>query len=331
MILEKLYKALWNCIDKSCESRANKTKDIKFPKLEKESNIQYFVDKQNNRFDLFYPKNNSQKKLPTIINIHGGGYVGGSKEYCELYCKMLANNGYTVLNMEYTRCDGKNNNFYKQINDVFQLFHFIEKNENFSKHIDFNNIFLAGDSAGAHIAGIVSNIQTNDLLKQDFSLCGGPKIKGLIFVSPMLGAYKFCNFPIRRNFENVVYGKNGRKEPLKEVCHNLDIMSPNFPPCIVFSASNDFIKLHAKMFCKQAKELNLSVQNYTLFSGKHLTHDCVVDYPRDNENRYCINLIDNFVKDAVENKFVSGVKNESIKFKEDVSENINQEEMEQSM
>lgn len=64
-------------------------------------NIQYGKDEFDNVFDVYYPENCQDKKLPTILHIHGGGYVAGSKEQRERYCMLLAKKGYCVINMEY--------------------------------------------------------------------------------------------------------------------------------------------------------------------------------------------------------------------------------------
>lgn len=43
-------------------------------------NIQYGKDEFDNVFDVYYPENCQDKKLPTILHIHGGGYVAGSRD-----------------------------------------------------------------------------------------------------------------------------------------------------------------------------------------------------------------------------------------------------------
>lgn len=88
-------------------------------------NIQYGKDEFDNIFDVYYPENCQDKKLPTILHIHGGGYVAGSKEQRERYCMLLAKKGYCVINMEYS--NAKKIGFPGPVKDAYELFNYIAK------------------------------------------------------------------------------------------------------------------------------------------------------------------------------------------------------------
>ena len=47
--------------------------------IERKVNISYGKHGKWNLLDVYYPKD-TNKPLPTIVNIHGGGYVYGTKE-----------------------------------------------------------------------------------------------------------------------------------------------------------------------------------------------------------------------------------------------------------
>lgn len=303
-MIKSIYKKIFKLADKNIVKKCLKT-NYKISKFVTDKvDFVYGKDIKRNRFDLYYPKNNNQK-LPTILNVHGGGYVAGSKENEIEYCCKLAELGFCVINMEYTLSEQEG--FPKPVYEVFDLFNYIENDKEISSHIDYDKFFLAGDSAGGHIVSSVANIQCNDEIKKRFGVEGGPEIKGLILNSPVFGAFRFGNLPfIKRDFEKIVFGKYVGSE-LQNYCHNLDILTDKFPPVIIFSASNDFIKIHANMFCKKAKELGLNVQSYTFVTGKHLGHDFVIYNLSDKEGIFALEKIKTFVNDVIDGNLKQGV------------------------
>ena len=303
-MIKSIYKKIFKLADKSIVKKCLKINYKMSEFVTSKVDLVYGKDSKRNRFDLYYPKNNNYK-LPTILNVHGGGYVAGSKENEIEYCCKLAELGFCVINMEYTLSEQEG--FPKPVFEVFDLFNYIEKNEEISSHIDYDNFFLAGDSAGGHIVSSVANIQCNEKIKEHFKVVGGPEIKGVILNSPVFGAFRFGNLPfIKKDFEKIVFGEYAGSE-LQNYCHNLDILTDKFPPVIIFSASNDFIKIHANMFCKKAKELGLNVRSYTFLTGKHLGHDFIIYNLREKEGKFALEQIKNFVYDVVDEKLKQGV------------------------
>lgn len=58
--------------------------------------------------DVFYPSEveRSGKQLPTIVWVHSGGWLAGSKEEVANYLRILAGKGYTVVGVEYSLAPG---------------------------------------------------------------------------------------------------------------------------------------------------------------------------------------------------------------------------------
>ena len=270
-------------------------------------NAQYGDDAKNNTFDLHFPKG-CNHKLPTVVFVHGGGYVAGQKQDLNRYVRVIAEAGYCVVNMEYTKVDGVELKYFPTpVFEVFDLFKVLEKDPKFANHIDFNNIFLAGDSAGAHIVSLVANIQTNPMLKQDFNLFGGPKVKGLILTCPVFGEYGFMG----KEFKELLYGK---KNPLEKLCNNHHLFTDKFPPSILTSTPNDFVAMpQVKSFIKMAKKNNLSVRHCEVQSGYKLFHDSMMRYA--DKYPILLNEVCNFIEDTINDKLVDGVHKKVIKEK----------------
>ena len=317
MSFKNIYHGIWKFAYKF-----NKRSILSIDEVFTQNNIQYGADEKNNVFDIHYPTDMASKKLPTIFIVHGGGYVAGKKDNLDSYAKTLASKGFCVVNMEYTKCDGPEKKYFlNQIAEVYDLFDYISEDEKIKSHIDFDNIFMSGDSAGAHIISMVTNIQTNPALKDIFNLSGGPQIKGCILISPMFGPYKI-GIPVKRQYENIVFGDIN--ETTKEKCYPFDVLSRHFPPSIMLTFKNDFlVKKHQKEFLKKARKLNLSVEHCEVLKGYKIFHDVITKYPDCYPN--CIEKISEFVNERVKGNTKTGV-NKCIIKEDDLIPNFGDEQ-----
>ena len=302
MKLENLYCKVWGSIHEKLYRDLDK-KNYKTPNsLIEELNIRYSDDAPENIFNMYYPRVKSDEPLPTIVHVHGGAYVSGKLELTDEYCRLLAEQGYCVINMEFV--NSQKEGFPRPVYDVFRLFKFLETNE-INKHIDFDNFFMSGDSAGGHVASLVANIQTNEELKINYNLTGGPKIKGCILSSAMMGVYRFRGLWPKQVLEDIVFKENSKTE-IVDMSHNLNNLTNKFPPTIMISACNDFIKTHSNIFTKIAPEYNLYAEHWTMTSGKHLKHDVNIIEPYDYECLVANSKINSFIKNIVNNNIQQG-------------------------
>lgn len=89
-------------------------------------NIPYINDKTaEHMLDVYFPEN-SNERLPVIIDIHGGGWMSGSKEINKNFCTNIAVKGFCVFSINY-RLAGKHK-FNEQIEDIFEAFDWIAQN-----------------------------------------------------------------------------------------------------------------------------------------------------------------------------------------------------------
>src|SRR5690606_17409491 len=95
--------------------------------------------------------------LPTVVWVHGGGWVAGDKSEVANYLRILAGHGYTVVGVNYPIAPRAT---YptptRRVNDALR--HLVSHARRL--HVDPTRIVLAGDSAGAHIAAQVAAITT---------------------------------------------------------------------------------------------------------------------------------------------------------------------------
>ncbi len=98
--------------------------------------------------DLFRPAA-PDGPLPTVVWVHGGGFIAGEKSALRDYLSLLAAHGFTVANVEYTYApEATYPTPIRQVNAA--IAHLVDHARRYG--VDPDRIILAGDSAGAHIA-----------------------------------------------------------------------------------------------------------------------------------------------------------------------------------
>ncbi len=298
IMLKKIYAKIFKYTDIATRKRLLRQNLKKPEELHEDIDIKYGED-DINRFDIIYPSSQNDQKLTTILYIHGGGYVAGLKENCMLHCYRLAQMGYCVINMEYTKSETKG--FPTPVFEAFQLLNYIQIHKEIARHIDFDKLFLCGDSAGGHISALAANILESEDLKQKFGVQSDLKIKGLILHSPVFGVFKFGKLRfLRKRLEEVVFNEYN-SQSIKNCCNNLELLNKNFPPCIIFTANNDILNVHTNILLKKAKKLNLSIMNYNFITGKNLFHDFTITYPDGKEAKFARQKTKLFIEKVSQN------------------------------
>jgi acetyl esterase/lipase len=112
------------------------------------------------RLDVYVPEaaQASGARLPVVVWIHGGGWVGGDKDDVAGYMKLLAARGFVAVAINYSLAPAAR--YPTPVRQTMAALRFVADNATrFS--IDPNRVFLAGDSAGAQIAAQVAGLVTN--------------------------------------------------------------------------------------------------------------------------------------------------------------------------
>jgi acetyl esterase/lipase len=111
---------------------------------------------QDGEMDIYAAK--SVSKQPLVVYAHGGYYLVGDKRELAPYCKMLASYGYVVANINYQLAPGgRYPTQVLQMNEA--VAYLMDHAEEYG--IDTTRVFLAGDSAGAHLASQMGLYYTN--------------------------------------------------------------------------------------------------------------------------------------------------------------------------
>lgn len=223
-------------------------------------NIQYSTkDKRYNRLDLFFPEK-SNKKLPILLNIHGGGWFAGDKKNYTRVCMATANEGYLVININYRLAPKYN--YISQLIDINDVIYWIKHNCD-KYNGDYNNLFLMGDSAGAHLVALTTCNYYNKKLKTFLGLRACHAIfKGIILyygVYDLKTAFE-SGFPGIKSMIRSYLGVNTIK-----TCDFIDLISPinhitdNFPPVFITSGAIDWLHNETLSFITELKKHNIPI------------------------------------------------------------------------
>jgi arylformamidase len=119
------------------------------------SNLTYYrgepKDAGAHTLDLFLPRKGNN--WPTLVLVHGGAWVVGNKEYMGGLAYALAQNGYAVANINYRLTPRVRHPGH--VEDVARAIAWVRKNAH-RYGADPKTLYVAGHSAGAHLASLVS-------------------------------------------------------------------------------------------------------------------------------------------------------------------------------
>jgi acetyl esterase/lipase len=121
--------------------------------------------------DIYTPRAASPKPRPTLLWVHGGGFISGSREQVADYATVLADRGYRVASLEYSLAPG--HRYPVPIRQGTAALTYL------AAHFD-GALFVGGDSAGAQIASELAAVQTNRDLAARLALPSGVRLNGVL-------------------------------------------------------------------------------------------------------------------------------------------------------
>ena len=83
--------------------------------------------------------------LPTVIWVHGGAWIAGSKEDVDPYLRIIAGKGYTTIGLNYSL--GPEEQYPTAVRQLNEALAYIDANAA-ELNVDTTKIVIAGDSAG---------------------------------------------------------------------------------------------------------------------------------------------------------------------------------------
>ena len=246
--------------------------------------------------DLYYPAG-ADKALPTIVSVHGGGFVYGDKERYRFYCMSLARRGFAVVNFSYRLAPEFR--FPAQLTDTNLVMQLIcsragkdaaegtgnaaaeaaaregATGEVFSAEstaagssvfriLDPGSLFMVGDSAGAQ------------LVTQYCAALNNPAYAQLLGLDPPPLPVRACalncglyHFDLKKDRMMARCYFDGAARSYADKMDLFGNITKDFPPAFIMTSTGDFLRARAEPLAARLAELG--VENELHVYGDEVT------------------------------------------------------------
>ena len=239
-----------------------------------------------NQYDLYQPKE-AQGKLPVLIWVHGGGYVGGDKSGMKEFATNLAADAHVaVVAMNYQLAPSAH--YPSQLKQVAELVRTLQSQPN---QLDLNRIYIGGDSAGAQIAVQYAAVQTNQTyademniqqqvtpsaLKGVISYCGPVNLKQ---TAEQQSESRFMRFFVKTVAWSLLGKKEWKSDARLAQASMVEHVTNTFPATYVTDGNAFSFPEQGHAFVDKLQQLNVPV--HSLFfddESKQIPHEYQFDY-----------------------------------------------------
>jgi len=223
----------------------------------------------------------SDTPRPVVLLVHGGGWVVGSASQIGSYAELLAAQGFVVANLTYSLAPEET--YPTPLRQAAAaLDHLHENAADYGG--DGSQLFVAGNSAGAQIAGQLAALVTNPSLARETGIevaVSGDDLKGVVLYS---GPYDFdtvdrAGFP---GFRAFAWSYTGQKD--WQDYARLDELSitrtatADYPPTYLTSGDGDPLEPQTYELDAVLRAQGVDVTSrYWTGSGLALPHDYIYD------------------------------------------------------
>lgn len=295
----KMMEMIWYfCADGDAKKHEEQTP----PDTQAIKNIPY-IDDGNlyHNLDVFYPNTlNPGDKLPVIIDIHGGGWMYGSKDLNEYYCRALADRGFVVFSISYRLVPDVT--VKEQLQDVMQALKWISENK--SKYPCTNDTMLTGDSAGGMLASYSAVLLQSPEMREVFGTVSADlDISALLLTSPV----PFMKEGAISVYTKLCWGEDYKKKDTYNYMNLDEIIdyAPDFPPTYLITSSGDSLA-HSQTLktaeLLKSKSIKAELKDYEKYNGKSLQHVYSVLFPFDEPGSEMIDGAVEFYKEIINEK-----------------------------
>jgi acetyl esterase/lipase len=243
--------------------------------------------------DVYYPEG-TDKPLPIIIDIHGGGWVYGDKEINKPYCLTLARAGFTVVNISYRLIPEVR--FLDALKDVFAALKWVENNIG-RYYGDLNNVFITGDSAGGHLAGEVLSAVTDPEVAALYGVSSGLTFRAACLMCPAVNLepyHRLTWIPFIRHVHRVFVGEDYKTSPYLRHLSLKNNKIEKFPPLFLITNDGDFLKKQVLDFVQECAKrgvtykLNYQQQENCTHKLQHVSAMARPDFEESQETNHAM-------------------------------------------
>lgn len=253
-------------------------------------NLGYDKRYQERRLDVYRPADTS-KKYPVIVNVHGGGFIMGNKEFNTYFCAQLARLGFIIFSVEYRLIP--NAKIRGQIDDVSRAMDFVKEIAP-AFDGDMSNVYVVGDSSGALLAAYSLAIQKNRRLANTINVKPSAlNVNAASFISGMFYTTRIDSIGLF--LSNSIWGKGFRKRGIRKFTNpGCKCIVEHLPPCYLISGDSDPLLRYTRDFANALCEANVAHEMCIFPEGESLCHAFPVCKPNLPESLRAMSYIAKF-------------------------------------
>ena len=223
---------------------------------------------ERQKLDLYLPKQ-SDKPLPIIVWVHGGGWQAGSKENNPLLA--YAGKGYAVASINYRL--SQHAVFPAQIEDCKTAIRWLRAHAK-TYNLDPHKIGVAGSSAGGHLVALLGTAGDVKALEGQAGNLDQPSqvqcvvdLYGPTDFSTMGGSHSEPNSPESR----LIGGPVTENKDKVQRASPLTYISKNCPPFLILHGDKDKVVAYAQsvVFLEALKKAGIDASLITVKDGGH--------------------------------------------------------------
>lgn len=298
--MSKIGVRIWRHVFESGDEKriAQQHPDISMLQLQKD--IPYIEDGERGHLLDIYRRKDGNDSDPLMINIHGGGLFASYKEVNAHFNYEIAKRGYTVVSISYRRIP--ETTLRHQIGDVMHALCWVKGHAE-EYHLNINDLYLSGDSAGALLSLFALSLETNPILQSIFKIQGSDlHFKAAAMISIMLDTQRK---DLMMAISNVITDKEDKGKTYVRFLKDPGslVKEAKLPPIIQFTSEEDLIHKDSLKFEALLTQYGVPHEIHDRPKGeeRELVHVYPVMYPDYPESQEVYALIDAFFRKEVHN------------------------------
>jgi acetyl esterase/lipase len=224
-----------------------------------------YGDEPDMLLDVFRPAA-AEGPLPLVVWVHGGGFVGGSKDELAAYFKLLASHGFVVAGPRYSLAP--EHRYPTPLRQLMRALEFLQAHRE-RLQVDAGRIVLAGDSAGAHIAAQLAALATTPGYPEAVGVAptiGPPQLRGVVLACGPFDL-ELARATHSRFVQVVLWSYSGVRGFLDDPAFGYwsipQHVTPSFPPALITVGNADPLRGHSESLASALRAKG--VETETLF------------------------------------------------------------------
>ena len=218
------------------------------------------------KLDVYYRQDTTVPQ-PTLIFIHGGGWVGGTKEASTVSLWPWLAMGWNVVNVEYRLA--KVSLAPAAVEDCLCALKWVGSNAD-KYHFDLKQLVTSGESAGGHLSLTTAMIPESAGLDRE---CPGalPKVAAIVDWYGITDVGDLLEGPNRKSYAVAWLGSLPNREEIAKRVSPLTYIRAGLPPTMMIQGDADptVPYSHSVRLKEQLDKIGVSNQLFTVSGGKH--------------------------------------------------------------